>query len=286
MAAPADRRDGFTLIGVLVFCLILIPVCASLAQSSRNFAHAARGDVDAFRQEFLAAGIAEAIAARIGSDRSLFERMNGKWLACNFADYQVTASVRDHDGKIDLNNAGSELLIAGFEATGLNGDKARLLQQFTEASRSNGSIPREISELVAKVSLKHAPFEHVDELQDVVAALDVPAIDMARFFTISRGVANIEGSTAPAELQARLRTMSNQGVVFEDNGTFDYADVVLDLGSTRTGKAIALAKTYRKVSPIGDVIEIASMQGDGGREALPAPSPASCIQLLGLDGEA
>ena len=286
MIAGRDRQDGFTLVGVLVFCLILIPVCASLAQSSRNFAHAARGDVDAFRQEFLAAGIAEAIAARIGSDRSLFDRMNGKPLVCQFADYQVTASVRDHDGKIDLNNAGSELLIAGFEAAGLDNAKARLLQQYTESSRSNGSIPREISELVAKVSLKHAPFEHVDELQDVLAALDVPAIDMARFFTINRGVANIEGSTVPAELEARLRTLPNQGVVFEDNDTFDYADIVLDLRSTRTGRGISLVKTYRKVSPMGDVIEIASTQNVGGREMLSALSHASCIQLLGLQGEA
>lgn len=286
MGAPADRRDGFTLIGVLVFCLILIPVCASLAQSSRSFAHAARGDADAFRQEFLAGGIAEAIAARVGSDKLLFARMNGKSLACKLADYQVTASVREHDGKVDLNNAGSELLIAGFEAAGLDREKALLLQQFTEASRSNGSIPREIAELVEKVSLKHAPFEHVDELQDILAALDLPAIDMASFFTINRGVANIEGSTAPNELQAKLRTLSNQGVVFEDNGTFDYADIVLDLRSTRTGKGVALIKTYRKISPMGDVIEIGSIQSDGHREAQSASSNASCAQLLGLKAEA
>lgn len=284
MKLPSDRRQGFTLVGVLVFCLILIPVCASVAQSSRDFARATRGDLDALKRELLASGIAEAVAARIGSDRLLADRVSGKSLACTIADDQVTVTVRDHDGKIDLNNAGSELLVAGFEAVGLESQAASLLQQFTEASRSNGTLPREISELVEKVSLKHAPFEHADELQDALAALGLPAADLVEYFTVNRGVANIERSTAPATLQAALRTLSNQGVVFEDNGTFDYADVLVDVRSMRDGRGVSFARTYRKISPMGDVIEIQKSKLLAGFSSLPRPA-TTCAEALGFGGE-
>lgn len=283
MFAGLRSKDGFTLIGVLVFCLILIPVCATLVQSSRSFAQGVRGDVDAFKRELLAAGLADAVAARVGSNRSLFDRLNERPLVCTLAEYEVAISMRDHDGKIDLNNAASELLIAGFEAAGIDKAASTRMQQFVEASRSNGDVPRDISNLVAKVSLKHTPFEHVDEMQDVLAALDIPSVDLAEFFTINRGVANIEATTAPPELQARLRTLGNQGVVFESNGNFDYVDIIVNLRSTKREAASVLSRTFRKISPLGDVIEIQTERLPGR----PFPSEHSrsdCGQSLGLRG--
>jgi hypothetical protein len=285
MAAGISGKDGFTLIGVLVFCLILIPVCASLAQSSRSFARGVRGDVDAFKRELLATGIADAVAARVGSNRSLFDRLNEGPLVCTLADHEVAISMRDHDGKIDLNNAASELLIAGFEAAGIDKATAGLFQQFVEASRSNGEVPRDISTLVAKVSLKHTSFEHVDELQDVLVALDIPAIDMAAFFTINRGVANVEATTAAPELRERLRTLGNQGVVFESNSNLDYIDVIVHLRSTKRDASSALSRTFRKISPLGDMIEIQTERLPG-RLFPSEPSRSNCVQSLGLQGGA
>ena len=285
MFAAIRNKEGFTLIGVLVFCMILIPLCATLAQSSRDFARGVRGDSDVFKRELLAAGIADAVAARVGSDRSLFDRLNERPLVCTLAEYEVAVSLRDHDGKIDLNNAASELLMAGFEAAGMDKATAGLMQQFVEASRSNGGVPRDISDLVAKISLKHMPFEHVDEMQDVLAAFDIPAIDLAEFFTINRGVANIEATTAARALQAKLRTLGNQGVVFESNGNFDYIDIVVNLRSTKREVASVLSRTYRKISPLGDVIEIQT-ENLRGRSFPSEPSPSDCGQSLGLRGEA
>lgn len=281
MRMVAGGRDGFTLIGVLVFCLLLIPVCASLARSSRDFAHGVRGDVDGFAQALLVEGLAEAVAARIGSDRELFDRLAGGPLACAHPGHDFTLFLRDHDGKIDLNNAGSELLLAGFEAAGLDRGRALLLQQFVESSRSNGAVPREISGLVEKIGLKHAPFEHVAEIQDMLAALDVPPVDMDALFTVNRGAANIERSTAAPDLRNRLRTLSDEGVVFEDNGNFDYVDIVVHARATANGRSLAVGKTYRKISPLGDVIEI-----QGSRvviDRLPADSARpDCAVLLGI----
>lgn len=282
MAAEQGGRDGFALVGVLVFCFILIPVCAVLAQSSRNFAHGVRSDVDSFREELLAGGLADAVAARVGSDRALFDSLSAKVRFCRLADYAIAVSLRDHDGKIDLNNAASELLIAGFKAAGLNGETAGLLQQFVEASRSNTDTPRDILALVEKVSLKHASFEHVDEMQDVLAALDLPDIDMDAFFTVNRGVANVEESSAAPALREELGTLTNQGVVFADNGTFDYVDIVVSLHRLKGSGASTLAKSYRKISPLGDVVDIMTTRLSQN-PTFPAEPPSSeCAQMFGF----
>lgn len=285
MPPGSDRKEGFTLIGVLVFCLILIPVCASLAQASRDFAHGVRDDIDVAKREFLAGGIAEAVAARLGSDKKLLDQLDDGWLTCSLSGTFVAISARDHDGKIDLNNAASELLIAGFEAMGLDHEKAGLLQQFVEASRSNGAIPREISTLIAKVSLKHAPFEHVDELQDVLSGLEIPMADLDRMFTVDTGVANVEEATAAPELRAKLSTFSSRGIVFEDNGTSDLTDVLVQVKAAADGKGVALSKTYRKISPIGDVIEIRTRRFRPEGPLLSESRQLDCIRLLGLQGE-
>jgi hypothetical protein len=281
---PRDR-EGFTLIGVLVFCMILIPVCASLAQASRDLAFGVGRDLDEAKLEFLGGGVAEAIAAKLSANRNLFDQLNGRWLACSLRETAVAISVRDHDGKIDLNNASSELLIKGFEATGLDSDDARLLQRYVEASRSNVDVPRDISTLVAKVGLKHAPFEHVDELQDALAAIDEPAADLDRLFTVNTGVANVEERTAAPELRTKLATLTNKGVVFQDNGGFDHVDVAIYLRSTSNSKVTAISKTFRKISPLGDVVAIRTARPSAKWPASRERPQADCMRLLGVGGE-
>lgn len=282
MSPEKGGRDGFTLVGVLVFCFILVPVCAVLAQSSQNFARGVRDEVDAFREELLGSGISDAVAARAGSDRALFDSLNGKWRTCNLSGYEVAVSVRDHDGKIDLNNAGSELLIAGFEAAGVNHEKAKLLQQFVETSRSNADTPREIMPLLEQLSLKHAPFEHVDELQDILAVLDLATFDLGAVFTVDRGFANIEQSTASEAVREKLRGLVHQGIAFPDNGSFDYVDVLVSLRSQKSGKSLGLVKSYRKVSLLGDVVEIHRARSLASTSLPIAASPEKCSRLLGF----
>ena len=89
MLARLRSKDGFTLIGVLVFCLILIPVCATLAQSSRSLARGVRGGVDAFKRELLAAGLADAVAAKVGSNRTLFDRLNERPLVARLRNTRL-----------------------------------------------------------------------------------------------------------------------------------------------------------------------------------------------------
>lgn len=283
--APSDR-EGFTLIGVLVFCMILMPICASLARASRDLAYAVHRDVDDAKLEFLAGGIADAVAARLGSDRRLFDQLNGRWLTCIISGKVAALSIRDHDGKIDLNNASSELLIVGFEAAGVEHEEARLLQAFVEASRSNGTTPREISDLTSKVGLKHAPFEHVDELRDALSALGSKAGGLDRFFTVDSGVANVEQSTAAPELRARLRTLVNQDVVVEHNGSFEHVDVVVHLRSAANAEGVVLAKAFRRISAAGDVLQIRFTRLRSKWPLPDEPRRPDCIRLLALQGGA
>lgn len=286
MSDTPQGREGFTLIGVLVFCMILIPVCASLAQASRDLASDVGRDLSDAKLEFLAGGIAEAVAASLSGNSDLFDQLNGRGVICTLKETIFAMSIRDHDGKIDLNNASSELLIKGFEAAGLDNEKAKLLQQYVEASRSNGDVPRAIASLVKKISLKHAPFEHVDELQDVLAALDSPATDLDRFFTVNTGVANIEEETAAPDLRSRLATLINDGVVFRDNGGFDHLDVLVAVRSVSSSRVTAISKTFRKVSPLGDVVPVRTVRQRAEWPKSDKTSQVGCMRLLGVDGEA
>jgi hypothetical protein len=285
MSAGTRDREGFTLASVLVLCIILIPVCASLAQASRNLAVVSSRDLTEAKLEFLAGGIADTLAWTLTSNRNLFDQLNGRWATCTLGETLVAISIRDHDGTIDLNNASSELLIEGFRAAGLQDEMARLLQQYVEASRSNGQVPRAISALTAKVSLKRAPFEHVDELKDVLAALDSPAIELDPLFTVETGVAGVETATATPALRARLSGRTDRGVLLGDNGGFDHIDVVLYLRSRSGEKPVGLSKTYRKISSIGDVVTMRRKRLRAEWPPTDEHPQSGCLGFLGVEGE-
>jgi hypothetical protein len=178
-------------------------------------------------------------------------------LACNLDGVSIVASFQDHDGKIDLNNAGTALLRVGFQAAGLTADQARLLQEYVEASRSGGSLPQELQNMTDVPALKGVAFERVEEIYDMTEALRLQSRDLDRYFTVYKRNGGLELATTPEDLQALLQLGPGiEGVSDTDNGSFEYLDVTLR-AILQSGRVLGLRKAYRRVNNAGEVSEIA-----------------------------
>jgi hypothetical protein len=279
-------RDGFFLVGVLVFCFLLIPVVALLAQSSRAVALGTNSANHQLKLEFLAEGLSDLVASKLSSDPGFLARFeDGSAVGCSFDDMIFTFAMQDHDGKIDLNNAGSELLKAGFRAAGIADDKAELLQRFVEAFRSNTASTDVLRDHPNLPSLKHAPFERIEELNDIVVGLDLPPIDFEPYFTVYKRGGNLEQATAVKSLQAVLEaSMDIEEQVAADNKSFDYVDVVVTASSRRPEQGYRLRKTYARLAAAGEVRGLAksvlSLSGNPDENA--GEASQTCEALLGI----
>lgn len=284
------RNEGFFLVGVLVFCFILIPVIATFAQTSRTAASATDAANEGYKIEFLAAGLTEAFASRLGTDRNFLRQFaDYDSISCQFQNLAIRFRLQDHDGKIDLNDASSALLIAGFKAAGVSDQQAQILQQFVEASRSNNSLAPEAAEALSSLaSLKHAPFERVEEVNDAIEALKLAPIDLQPFFTIYRRAGDVEYNTAAKSLRDIIdATPQIKDQVSPDNGSFSYLDIVVD-AARPNGIRYALLKTYVRLTEQGDVREVASkvLHGDPTEPSAREYRTEFCGSLLGLEGDA
>lgn len=283
--ASEKDTDGFFLVGVLAFCFILIPVIATFAQSSKAIARSASGANERFKIEFLAAGLAEALASKLTLDHDLVGSFQAAGsVDCQFQQAVFRFKIQDHDGKIDLNNADSGLLKIGFKAAGLSDEHAGLLQQYTEAFRSNSYSPDAGSALSNLPSLKHAPFERIEELNDAIAALKLAPIDFEPYFTVYKLMGNLEYETAAKPLQAIADASPEiKAQLATDNGSFDYLDVRVDV--RHNGRSYAFLDTFVRLSVAGEVREIArnDLPVEVGMPPLSSlDNSTTCESLLGL----
>lgn len=277
-------REGYSLVAVLVFCLILMPVIATFSQSARTTARTTHNSLARNRLEFLAAGLADAIAFKAAADRKFYRKITEKSLHCRYNGLTIVFAIEDHDGKIDINNAGGILLRAGFRAGGASKGNAEILQQYAEAYRSGQELPANLSDARSLPSLKGAAFERVEEIYDAVEALKLPPVDLTSIFTVYRKAANVELDTASASLQKELQNdPATQEFTASDNGTFEFVDIIVGVAHP-SGLKIGATKTYRG--------------GDGGRVAVIARDygipddivnrltnsrpVTDCMRLLGL----
>lgn len=283
MPESNDHREGYSLVAVLVFCLILVPVIAAFAQSSRTLVRRAHSTFERGRLEFLAAGLADAVAFKAADDRAFYKDVARKGLLCRYDDVTAALTIEDHDGKIDINSAGGDLLRAGFRASGMNEHDAESLQQYAEAFRSGQPLPTGMRNVALLPSIKGAAFERVEEVYDAVAALGRPPVDLTNFFTVYRRSGNVEFETASPDLQRVLRNdRAMADFLAEDNGAFEFMDVDIAVRN-RSGLKTGVRKTYRG-EPGGRIGEIAREDGiaDNGdtRLSVPEQPQVQCRDLI------
>jgi hypothetical protein len=108
---------------------------------------------------------------------------------------------------------------------------------------------------------KHAPFERIEELNDAVASLKLPAIDFEPFFTVYKPAGNLEYPTAAKRLRDIIDASPElQQLAAADNGSFDYIDIAVEAGRENGRQRYVFLDTYARLSVPGEVRRIASKE--------------------------
>ncbi|MCJ9753650.1 hypothetical protein MOV61_23295 [Neorhizobium sp. BETTINA12A] len=179
---------GFALLAVLGFILLFAMVLAPFAASSRLKALTVGHEYNQARLGNTAQAINDYIAWRIGADPRWRGGVDGARLlesGCVINGISVRIAIVPHARLINLNTAEEPLLAAGFKGVGLAGieaeDTARRVMRF----RSPGT--GDSGEGGIDAGPKHAPFEDISELHDLMALRGFALTDLGRVFSVQEG---------------------------------------------------------------------------------------------------
>ncbi len=132
------RERGIALIAVLWILVVLALLAANMTQTSRASRQLARNLSSTAEARALAdGGVYFAIAGLLEPDREKLLATDGTVYRLSLGAGEITLSLRDERGKIDLNRAPRQTLVALFEAAGAHleeaGDLADALLDYRDA---------------------------------------------------------------------------------------------------------------------------------------------------------
>jgi general secretion pathway protein K len=121
---------GIALISVLWIATLLAVMAASFVSTSRTEARLARNQLENAKAQALAdAGVQRAALGLLELEPERLWRADGRLYSFALGEGQVTVTVRDEDGKIDLNEGPLELLAGLFTALDLEPEAAQALAE-------------------------------------------------------------------------------------------------------------------------------------------------------------
>ncbi len=131
-------------------------------------------------------------------------RTDGTVYVWSFGGGDVRVSIQDEDGKIDLNAAPDELLRGLFLSVGLDEDASAALvdaivdfRDEDDLHRLNGAEDRDYADAGLPYGAKDAPFEAVEELQQVLGMTRQIYERVAPALTVHSGRRGIDPRVAP-----------------------------------------------------------------------------------------
>ncbi len=166
------REQGIALVAVLWTMLLLGIIAASFLRETRVETSLARNLTERAKAEMLAeAGVQRAMLGLLDPNEGTVWRADGTMHEFRLGDGVVRLRVQDEAGKIDLNHAPRELLIALFVHLGLSADEAAALAGAIAAFR--GSVGEGQPDATDDMPTRpqddaRAGFERVEELPQVV----------------------------------------------------------------------------------------------------------------------
>lgn len=227
------HKEGFALVTVLWIGLLLAVMTASLVYTSRVRVQSSFNLLaQAQARELATAGVeiaADHLRHRIADRRW---RADGTPMNIKFGDGNLTISIVDEGGKIDLNRAPAALLQGLFRSVGLNEDQAANLadavidwRDADDLRRPNGAEASEYRQAGKRDGPTNRPFQRVDELRRVLGMSSNIFHRIETAVTVHSGRRGIDVSVAPraallaipgidrAEVDAALNTDSLDSTV-------------------------------------------------------------------------
>ncbi len=210
------RRDaGIALVAVLWVLVLLALVAASFTVTTRSEGRIVRNAVENARARALAeAGVNRAVLGLLERRTDAGWRADGSEYAFTLAGGEVTVSIRDEMGKIDLNRAPDELLrgllvVAGVadQAAGALVDAIVDFRDGNDLRRLNGAEDDDYRRAGLPYGAKDRPFDSVAELQQVLGMTPELYRRLAPSLTVHSARARIDPAVAPADVLAAVPGM-------------------------------------------------------------------------------
>ncbi len=216
---PASQR-GIALVAVLWGLTILSIIAAAFLADTRGQSAVTRNLLENAKAQALAdAGVYRAVAGILSIDPSIAWRSDGTRYQMALGEGQVVITIVDEGGKVDLNRAQDQLFRGLFEVFGVPEDESRALidaiRDVADRDDNRRDAGAEDSDYLAaglEWGAKDAPFEAVEELQQVLG-VSRPFYDrIAPFLTVYSGRAQVNPVVAPREVLLAMPGLGEEQV--------------------------------------------------------------------------
>jgi general secretion pathway protein K len=203
------------LVAVLWIVALLSVIAISLVASRRSDGQLTHNLTALAKAESLAdGGVNRAIAMLLDPRPDAHWRVDGMCYAFALANTEVTVSVEDEQGKIDLNTAPDELLTGLFAATGLSREESATLvdrigdwRDPDDLHRLHGAELEDYRSAGYGYGPRNGPFESVDELRLVIGVTNALFERLAPSLTVFSQAASVNPYTAPRDVLLALPGM-------------------------------------------------------------------------------
>jgi len=235
-------KRGIALIMVLWISVLLSLVAASFTRTSRTEVNLTRNLVENARAEALAdAAVNRAVMGLFNRPSQGGFRVDGTVYRWRFGDADILFRVEDEGGKVDINAASAGLLRKLMKALDASPKVSRELaaaildfRDFDHDPENGGAEDRDYRQANLLQGAKDAPFEMIEELQQVIGMTPQLYRRLKPFVTIYSGQTSPYGPVASPVIQELLK--SDPNLSDEDAGdNQDTGDGENDNGAADSG---------------------------------------------------
>ena len=211
-----SRESGVALV-VTLWALILVSILAAgVINSSRTARALAVNERErATAQAAADAGVNRALFMLLNSRSSVHWRADGSKHNFIIGDIDISLTVQDEGGKLDLNRGAPNLLLNLFVSTGLDTIQAQALldcvmdwKDSNNLRRLNGAEDAEYLHANLGYSPRNSAFQSVSELGLVIGVSSVLLKRIEPALTVYSHSANIDATVAPFEALLALPEMT------------------------------------------------------------------------------
>lgn len=216
------NEEGFALVLVLWFLILLGLLSANLLQEARATHHAASTHLMRLQAQAATDGAINLVIQRLlNSPESMPISLNGEYSSMRLFDRDIAVKIEDEAGKIDINTANLQLLYALLQSVAAPPPEADFIARNVVAWRSpSGNAVNDKSdtpylEAGRLYGPRHGPFRAVPELRLVLGMTDPIQTAVAPLITIWSWHAGIDRRVASDIVLGALAAASDNLAILE-----------------------------------------------------------------------
>jgi general secretion pathway protein K len=199
------KESGFALFVVLSFLLIAAAITTPFLASARIEALVSRNVGQSTKDKILLSGILNVAAVRYFELYQNPQARPIRRVYCTFSSLDLILEFQDQAGLIDLNAASADVLALGLESLGVGGDILTSLVNEVVRYRSVEARAADVSSASQpRNGYKHALFEHVEELNDLMVTAGISSGTISDIFTVHSGTGTIDEAAAPDHILSAI----------------------------------------------------------------------------------